>query len=262
MVRAGTGSAGAGAARVEPTAAPASEGSAGFELAWEDPFDAFDASRWQLMTHSWDSNLAQFSTENVSFSAGILSLALSAAPADPVKPFRGVEMRSIESLRYGKIEARARLARGPGIVSALVLIYTPWPADNWNELDIEYLGRYSDRVQFNAMVYTGPPTQPPVAQSVTPTQFPELANLDFDPASDFHVYGMERTPVDARFTVDGVTRRVWNSDIVRLTLPMNILLTIWASSSADWAGAVQPISAPITADYDWIRVYRWTGALP
>jgi endo-1,3-1,4-beta-glycanase ExoK len=251
-------------APADPNAAapPTAQTADGFELAWQDDFDALDASRWQLMTHTWDTNLAQFSTANASVGNGLLSLALSAEPTDTVKPFRGVEMRSRETLRYGKVEARARLAKGSGVVSALVLIYTPWPADNWNELDIEYLGRYSDRVQFNAMVYTGPPTQPPVVESVVPTQSPQLVNLAFDPSGDFHVYGMEWTPTEARFTIDGATQHTWNTEIARLALPMNILLTIWASSSADWAGPVQATTVPTTADYDWIRVYRWLGASP
>ncbi len=243
----------------EPTVGTV-DGADGFELAWEDQFDAFDATRWQLMTHSWDSNLAQFSTQNTTVRDGILSLKLTSEPTDAVKPLRGVEMRSIEALTYGKVEARVRLARGSGVVSALVLIYTPWPASDWNELDIEYLGQHSDRVQFNAMVYTGPPQVPPVQQSVTPTQFPELRSLSFDPSADFHVYAMEWTPTEARFTVDGVTEHVWAADIGRLKLPMNILLTIWASSAAAWAGPLDTASIPATADYDWIRVYRWNGS--
>jgi endo-1,3-1,4-beta-glycanase ExoK len=245
-----------------PVGAPPGAATGEFTLAWEDNFDTFDAARWQLMTHTWDTNLAQFSTANASVSNGILSLALTPEPTDTLKPFRGVEMRSLETLTYGKVEARVRLAKGSGVVSALVLIYTPWPADNWNELDIEYLGRYSDRVQFNTMIYTGPPTQPPVLQSVTPTQFPQLVNLGFDPTGDFHVYGMEWTASAARFTIDGVTQHSWNTDISKLKLPMNILLTIWASSSADWAGPVAGTPVPTTADYDWLRVYRWTGAAP
>lgn len=51
--------------------------------------------------------------------------------------------------------------------------------------------------------------------------------------------------------------RTWSTQIDRLKLPQNILLTIWASSSASWAGAIQPDSAPVSADYDWIRVYKW-----
>ena len=71
-------------------------------------------------------------------------------------------MRSRDTLTYGKVEARVKLAKGSAVVSSLVLIYTPWPADDWNELDVECLGRYADRVQYNTMVYTGPPTTPPV----------------------------------------------------------------------------------------------------
>jgi beta-glucanase (GH16 family) len=65
------------------------------------------------------------------------------------------------------------------------------------------------------------------------------------------------TPAEARFVVDGAVMRTWSAQIDRLKLPQNILLTIWASSAADWAGPIQPDSAPVSADYDWIRVYDW-----
>jgi beta-glucanase (GH16 family) len=189
---------------------------------------------------------------------GVLQLMLTAAATDTVKPFRGVELRSRDTLLYGKVEARLRFARGSGVVSALVLIYTPWPADDWNELDIEFLGRYSDRVQFNTMVYTGPPTQAPVAQSVTPTQYPQLVNLAFDPTRDFHVFAIEWTPEGATFSVDGSTQHTWSSESARLKLPQNILLTIWASSSPEWAGPIVAETAPVSAEYDWIRVYDYS----
>jgi beta-glucanase (GH16 family) len=228
-----------------------------FQLAWEDNFDAFDSSRWALQTHTWDGNLAQFSTTNTSFANGIATLNLTPEPTDAAKPFRGVEMRSRDTLTYGKVESRVRFAKGSGVISSLVLIYTPWPADDWNELDIETLGQYSDRTQFNVHIYTGPPTTPPVTQSVTPTQFPEISTLGFDPTADFHDYAIEWTPAEARFVVDGTVKRTWSAQIDRLKLPQNILLTIWASSAAGWAGAIQPESAPTHADYDWIRVYDW-----
>src|SRR5262245_22646535 len=79
-----------------------------FELLWKDDFNFFDGARWQLMTHTWDGNLAQFSTTNTRFQNGILSLLLTREPSDAVKPFRGVEMRSRDTLTYGKIETRAR----------------------------------------------------------------------------------------------------------------------------------------------------------
>ena len=260
--RPGSGSGLDAAPPVTPASGDGVAGSPEFELVWQDDFDTFDATRWQLMTHSWDTNLAQFSAQNVRIENGIAALDLSAEPSDTLKPFRGVEMRSIETLTYGKVEARARLAKGSGVVSSLVLIYTPWPADDWNELDIEYLGRYADRIQFNSMVYLGQPTQPPVTQSVTPTQYPQLAALGFDASADFHVYAMEWTPSGARFSVDGQVLHLWDAEITRLKLPMNILLTIWASSAADWAGPIDASSAPVAAEYDWLKVYRHTGTGP
>jgi hypothetical protein len=70
---------------------------------------------------------------------------------------------------------------------------------------------------------------------------------------------MEWTPEQARFIVDGVQRHVWSTDIARLRLPMNILLTIWASSAGSWAGLVDETTAPTAAEHDWIAVYRWRG---
>jgi beta-glucanase (GH16 family) len=228
-----------------------------FQPAWQDDFDSFDSARWALQTFSWDGNLAQFSTANASFANGIATLSLTPEPTDTAKPFRGVEMRSRDTITYGKVESRIRFAKGSGVISSLVLIYTPWPADDWNELDIEFLGRYTDRAQTNVMVYTGPPTTPPVAQSVTPTGSEAFVTLDFDPSADFHVYAIEWTPTEARFVVDGVVKRTWSAMIDRLKLPQNILLTIWASSAAGWAGPIQPDTAPTAADYDWIKVYDW-----
>jgi beta-glucanase (GH16 family) len=107
------------------------------------------------MTHSWDGNLAQFGASNVAVADGLLSIGLSEVD-DAEKPYSGVELRSTETLTFGKVEASVRFARGSAVVSSLVLIYTPWPPDDWNELDIEFLGKNSDRVQFNHMVNIPP----------------------------------------------------------------------------------------------------------
>ncbi len=225
-----------------------------FELAWEDPFDTVDLSRWELMTHSWDGNLAQFGAENATASAGILSLSLTSAD-DAEKPFRGVEMRSRETLTYGKVEVSTRFAAGSAVVSSLVLIYTPWPPDDWNELDIEFLGKNTDRVQFNHMINV-PPADPETGH----LQFPELVTLPFNPAAAFHTFAIEWVPGEARFLVDGTVMHTATEEMARMVLPQNILLTIWASDSAAWAGPVDSTTAPTSAEYDWIRVYRYVGS--
>lgn len=244
-----------------PSSTTAAGGDAGgsFVLSWQDDFNSLDTSLWALQSFTFGGNLAQFTPDNAKASDGILSINLTAEPTDTAEPYRGVEMRSVKTITYGKVEARIRFAKGPGVVSGLVLIYTPWPADDWNEIDIEHLGNASDGAQLNCQVYTGAPTTKPVTQSVSATQDPQLVTFGFDAEADFHVYAMEWTPTNVRFIADGQVMRTWDKEIARMKLPQNVLFTIWASSAAGWAGAMTPRSAPTSADIDWIKVYDWQG---
>lgn len=238
-------------------------GTNGFRLVFRDDFDTLDTTRWQLMTHSWDSNLALFSSESVTVTDGHMTLTLLDAPDGTVddtgaaKSFLGAEVRSRDTVEWGRVRARVRFSNAPAVVSALVTIYTPWPADNWNELDIEHLGSTPEKVQFNTMVYTGAPPAAPVSTSVTPTQFPELVSLGFDASADFHVFEITWTPDSVRFLVDGDERHQWSEQMSRLGLAQNTLLTIWASSSTEWAGAVGAETTGATAVYDWVELYEY-----
>lgn len=246
----GVGGASSGMTGTDTTGAGGSSTSGEFQLSWADEFDTIDTSRWQPMTHSWEGNLAQFSAETVAATNGVLSLSLAAAADGSDKPYLGVEYRSLDTLTYGKVEARVRFARGSAVVSSLVLIYTPWPPDDWNELDIEYLG--TGQMQFNHMINI-PPADPISGH----LQYPRIVELGFDPAADFHEYAIEWVPGEARFLVDGTLRHTATEEMSRMVLPQNILLTIWASDAADWAGPVDATTAPTTAEYDWIRVYDY-----
>jgi endo-1,3-1,4-beta-glycanase ExoK len=224
-----------------------------FQLLWEDPFDTLDTKRWSAQTHSWDGNLAQFSRDNVAVVDGRLQLGLTRSGRTE-KPFDGVEYRSIDAITYGKVEASMRFAKGSGVVSSLVLIYTPWPPDDWNELDIECLGNTKGEVQFNHMINI--PPADPVSQH---RQFPKKIDMGFDPTAAFHTYTIEWLPNYVRFLVDGVVVHQPTQEISRLVLPQNILLTIWASGAPSWAGPINDATAPTLAEVDWLRVYSYTA---
>lgn len=190
-----------------------------------------------------------------------MTIKLAPAPAGTVvdgetKSFLGAEVRSTATINYGRVSARAKFAKGSAVVSALVSIYTPWPADDWNEFDIEMLGKNPNAIQFNAMVYTG--ARPPTSKPVSPTQEPSLQQLGFDSSQDFHVYTIEWTPKEATFLIDDVVYHRWNSRINLIGLPQNVLLTIWASNSPSWAGPVNSETANAKAVYDWVEVWRYT----
>jgi endo-1,3-1,4-beta-glycanase ExoK len=229
-----------------------------FVLAWQDDFDTFDSSAWQLQTFTYDGNEAQFSTENASVANGILTISLTPAGSGAAKPYLGVEMRSARTLTYGKLSARMRFAAGSGVVSGLVLFYTPYPNCDWNEIDIEHLGDSSNTSQLNAQVFLGTP-MPGCTTSVAPSQDPLVVDLGFNAEADFHVYDVEWTPESVKYFGDGILLRTWTTNIARLQLPQTILLTIWASSTASWAGPLNANSAPTSADVDWIEVYDFKG---
>jgi endo-1,3-1,4-beta-glycanase ExoK len=229
-----------------------------FVLSWQDDFDALDTSAWQLQTFTFGGNEAQFTPQNAAVANGILTISLTANPNSTTEPYWGVEMRSAKTLTYGKVSARMRFATGSGVVSGLVLFYTPYPNCNWNEIDIEHLGDASNTSQLNCQVYLGTPT-PGCTTSVSPTQDPQLVNLGLNAETDFHQYDIEWTPAGVSTFIDGTLLRTWTAHADLLDLPETVLFTIWASSAASWAGPLTSTSAPTSADIDWIKVYDWTG---
>ena len=236
----------------------ATDGPEPFTLAWKDDFDTLDLSAWQLQTFTFGGNLAQFSTQNAAVANGILTISLTPNPSSTTEPYNGVEMRSAKTLTYGKVSTRMRFATGSGVVSGLVLFYTPYPNCNWNEIDIEHLGDSSTTSQLNAQVYLGTPVAG-CTTSVSPAQDPQIVNLGVDAEADFHQYDIEWTPAGVKYFVDGTLLRTWTTHADLLTLPETILLTIWASSAASWAGPLTSTSSPTSADVDWIKVYSWNG---
>ena len=234
------------------------DGATPFALSWQDDFDTLDPSAWQLQTFTFGGNLAQFSTQNASVANGILTMQLTPNAASSTEPYNGVEMRSTKTLTYGKVSARMRFATGSGVVSGLVLFYTPFPNCDWNEIDIEHLGNSSMTSQLNAQVFLGTPTSG-CSTSVGPTQDPLVVNLGTNAETDFHQYDIEWTPGGVKYFIDGTLLRTWTAHSDLLKLPETILLTIWASSAASWAGPITPTSAPTSAEVDWIRVYSWNG---
>ena len=236
----------------------ATGGTGPFTLAWQDDFNTLNTSMWQLQSFTYAGNLAQFTPQNAAVANGILTISLTPNSASTTEPYYGVEMRSAQTLTYGKLSARMRFATGSGVVSGLVLFYTPYPNCNWNEIDIEHLGNSSNTSQLNCQVYTGT-VVPSCTTSVTPTQDPLVVNLGFNAETDFHLYDIEWTPSSVKFYADCVLLRTWTANIAKMNLAQTILLTIWASSASSWAGPINSSSAPTSAQVDWIKVYSWTG---
>lgn len=239
----------------DTTTAPEREG---FTLLFEDQFESIDTTRWGTASHTFVENAAQFDPTLVDVVDGYLRLRLEKAdaPSAEGRIYRGGEIRTNDFFSYGRFEARVRFARGSGIVSSIFTYYDHWadPAnlpENWNEIDIEFLGKDNAGVQFNVIHWN---------EAEQRTTHEEHASLAFDPTTEFHDYAIEWLPDVVNFYVDEELVHSQTEAIAEfLTLDQRFMLNLWNVNDTPalqaWAGAFDEASLPAEAYYDWVRIY-------
>ena len=164
------------------------------------------------------------------------------------KDYKGAELRTKDSYVYGRFEICYKSVKGNGVLATFFTYhdFTTSTAD-WNEVDLEILGRYSDDLQFT---------------TITPYQNIHNSHtyVGFDPADDYHVYAFEWTPDYVAWFVDGQELYRQNGEhIETLTRPQKIMMNIWAPDNADsWTGEWNPDILPLFAYYDWVSYAPYT----
>ena len=214
-----------------------------FTLEWEDHFDDFDPSRWQKGTHTWTSNLVQFVPENVTFQDGTMRLHLKKEKTEN-RDFTGAEYRTKEKLLYGRYVVKAKFPKGSGIVSSFFTFRAP-AIPNWQEIDVEVLGKDTSHVQFTH--HWG---KPPKSNYIA-----ETFDLDFTTDSDFHEYAFEWIPGQITWYLDGKKKYIASDKNVP-HLSQQIMMNIWMNHNIEWAGEVDESAMPTYAEYDYVKYYR------
>lgn len=154
------------------------------------------------------------------------------------------EVRTYESILYGRIEIRMRTAEASGVTSTLFTYNTK--SSTYNEIDIEVMGFRNTEAEFTSFT--------PDQKGVNHRQV-----LNFNPHAAFHTYAIEWTPTYVAWWVDGFEiYRDTSERIQTLNLPQAIMMNFWIPNSVEWAGAFSPTSLPLYAYYDWIKYYEYT----
>jgi hypothetical protein len=163
------------------------------------------------------------------------------------KSYKGAELRSNQVFSGGRFEVRIKSALGAGLLSSFFTYHdTPNVPSQWNEIDIEILGRYLNQVQYNII------TQGQVNHVVTKI-------LSFNPHQAFHVYAIEWTPDYVSWKVDGfeIYREI-DAHIQQLIYAQKNMMNIWPSDNSGWVGPFDPNILPVFAYYDWVKFYEYT----
>lgn len=206
---------------------------------FSDGFDYANTQAWSK-SDGW-SNGGMFNctwrASNVNFSNGVMDLSITKDTQGGSTPYAGGEYRSNNTYGYGLYQVSMKPAKNTGVDSSF-FTYTG-PSDNtpWDEIDIEFLGKDTTKVQFN--YYTN---------GVGNHEY--LYNLGFDASQSYHTYAYDWEPTYIAWKVDG--KEVYRATNNIPSHPGKIMMNLWPGIGVDsWLGSYNGVT-PINAYYDWV----------
>ena len=230
-------------------------------LVWADEFNvdgAPDASKWGYDTGAggWGNNEPQFYTsrsENVRVENGFLKITAKKESYEgaPYTSAR-INTQSKFSIKYGKVEVRAKLPEGGGTWPAIWMLGSNFQTVGWpasGEIDImEHRGNEPGKV--HSAIHT-----PSSYGATTNSGSRTVANV----SSEFHVYAVEWTPQKIAFSVDGVIHYTYmpavrNSSTWPFDAPQFIILNV--AMGGNFGGNIDPNFTSGTMEIDYVRVFQ------
>lgn len=187
------------------------------------------------------------------------ALALQVTPAF-AKPWKGAELITHQTFRYGAFEARIRAAQGSGLITPFFL----WKNDSeipgqlWQEQDFEIFGS-DGRYQTQLMT--------PGENGEQRTEHNLYHSLPTPAWERYYTYRMEWTPEYLAFFVDDELIRIeTDADEYEKLLdeaePAQLRVSLWAGDSG-WSGAFDEDAVPGATFVSWIETSAYTpGAGP
>ena len=207
----------------------------------------FDSYDWGKMEASdgW-SNGGMFnctwSKDNVQFSGGKMNISIT---GNQWSGYKGGEYRTTQAFGFGMYDVSMKPIKNVGVVSSFFTYTGPSDGTVWDEIDIEFLGKNTNQVQFN--YYTR-------GQG----NHEYVYNLGFDASQSFHQYGFYWDSSSITWYVDKKPVYTAYRDIPQT--PGRIMMNAWNGTGVDeWLGHYNG-AAPLTAQYDWISYTAPTGS--
>ena len=199
-------------------------------------FDSLEGDKMEV-SNGW-SNGGMFdcswSSSNVSFSGGKMNVSIT---GNSWSGYKGGEYRTRQAFGYGMYDVSMKPIKNVGVVSSFFTYTGPSDGTVWDEIDIEFLGKDTTKVQFN--YYTN-------GQG----NHEYVYNLGFDASQSFHQYGFYWDKGSITWYVDKKPVYTATRDIP--STPGKIMMNAWNGKGVDeWLGHYNG-NAPLTAQYDWI----------
>jgi len=180
--------------------------------------------------------------DNITFMDGIMKLKIDTDGENASPKWSGAEYRSREFYRYGLYEVKMKPIKNDGVVSSFFTYTGPSDNNPWDEIDIEFLGKDTTKVQFNYFTNGA-------------GNHEYLYNLGFDAYKEFHTYGFEWLPDSITWFVDGNPVHTATENIPSTS--GKLMMNVWPGTGVDsWLNPFDG-TVPLTAEYDWIRITQY-----
>ena len=263
----------------------------GMNLIWQDEFNGttLDTSKWNYEqgyylnddpnTWGWGNAELQHytdSAQNVFVQDGKLNIrALNDPKAFPQDPNRYAQYSSGKintknhfTLKYGRVDFRAKLPTGNGVWPALWMLPQDSPYGTWaasGEIDVmEARGRLPGSTS-GAVHFGG--TWPANQHISGEYHFPEGQNIN----NDYHVYSVVWEEDNIKWYVDGkfffkVTNEQWyslaapNNPNAPFDQPFYLIMNLALGGNFDGGISPNPSDIPATMQVDYVRVYKENGS--
>jgi beta-glucanase (GH16 family) len=263
----------------------------GMNLIWQDEFNGttLDTSKWNYEqgyylnddpnTWGWGNAELQHytdSAQNVLIQDGKLNIrALNDPKSFPQDPNRYAQYSSGKintknhfTLKYGRVDFRAKLPTGNGVWPALWMLPQDSPYGTWaasGEIDVmEARGRLPGSTS-GAVHFGG--TWPANQHISGEYHFPEGQNIN----NDYHVYSVVWEEDNIKWYVDGkfffkVTNEQWyslaapNNPNAPFDQPFYLIMNLALGGNFDGGISPNPSDIPATMQVDYVRVYKENGS--
>ena len=206
-----------------------------------DDLESFDESSWHK-AHNWSNgqmfNATWYDTQ-VTFDNSMMTLAIEMDEEGANPPYKAGEYRSNAFYQYGLFEVNMKPTVGSGTVSSFFTYTGPSNDDPWDEIDIEFLGKDTSKIQFNYFT-----------DGIGNNEYTH--DLGFDASSEFHTYAFEWRPDSISWYVNGELIYTATDNIPQT--PQQIMMNLWPSIGVDsWTGPFDEENIPLYTQYNWIR---------
>ena len=214
-----------------------------------------DSSKWGYdlgNNNGWGNNEAQYytnRTQNAVVSNGTLKINLI---KEPYQGYNYTSARLLSkgkySMKYGKVEIRAKIPSGGGTWPALWMLgdnidSVGWPA--CGEIDImEHVGNQLNRI-FGTLHYPGRSGGNADGESVM------ISNA----TTEFHIYSMEWNASTIKIYVDNQLFFTYNNN-ANSPFNQNFFFIMNVAMGGNFGGTIDPNVTNASMEVDYIRVYQ------